>query len=525
MEIINLNKYILKHIFSYVNFKTQLNLVKYSNKFMSKLDITKNSFQKYYFNILITPFLLENRSLLYENNVLDKKTLIKLLSEFDKDRAKIHPDYNLFKKPTDFKMIKDNPRLMTNILELNLSNVKNLELPCMILNNLEKLSLRDISGIKFITNNSNPNITLRKLKYLYLNRVFFEKNQNINIKADNLVFLDIRMKERIYDFNKLKFDNLENIRNIFNLDFFSVFLDNINNANYYTKINALNNPKKLFSQENSILTKLDYFNFEIDIELKENSDYVEPGQYSLLAYNFPYNSAISNSINLKHMFTKTKNNKFLFESNFGNKLLRKFTSYKLTYVQQRICDSNNYNNYYFINRDINLSFDFDQSDPYIDTGGYLEEAQFDQIKFLNEELNVNSFRIKGNVLSPDGMNFLNSIGKNKDNMLEKLEFIKVDSSNFEKFIYNLRKFKKLKIFKITDCLLKNDEFTAIFKCLSECKYLLSIEVYFSNNSKLYQQAKEFITKSFPGVSIDTKSFNSYIKWKKNQKNQITKKTK
>ena len=106
-----------------------------------------------------------------------------------------------------------------------------------------------------------------------------------------------------------------------------------------------------------------------------------------------------------------------------------------------------------------------------------------------------------------------------------MEFIKVDSSNFEKFIYNLRKFKKLKIFKITDCLLKNDEFTAIFKCLSECKYLLSIEVYFSNNSKLYQQTKEFITKSFPGVSIDTKSFNSYIKWKKNQKNQITKKTK
>ena len=88
MELINVNKYILKNIFSYVNFKTQLNLVKHSKKFMMKLEITKNTFQKYYFNNLITPVMLENRSLLYENNVLDKKTLVKLLSEFEKDRAK-----------------------------------------------------------------------------------------------------------------------------------------------------------------------------------------------------------------------------------------------------------------------------------------------------------------------------------------------------------------------------------------------------------------------------------------------------
>jgi hypothetical protein len=138
-----------------------------------KLEITKNTFQKYYFNNLITPVMLENRSLLYENNVLDKKTLVKLLSEFEKDRAKIYTGINFFKKPTNFKMIKDNPKLMTNILELNLSNIKNLELPCIILKNLEKISLKDISNIKFITNNSDPNISLRKLKYLYLNKVFF----------------------------------------------------------------------------------------------------------------------------------------------------------------------------------------------------------------------------------------------------------------------------------------------------------------------------------------------------------------
>ena len=70
-------------------------------------------------------------------------------------------------------MIKDNPKLMTNMLELNLSNIKYLELPCIFLKNLEKISLKDISNIKFITNNSDPNISLRKLKYLYLNKVFF----------------------------------------------------------------------------------------------------------------------------------------------------------------------------------------------------------------------------------------------------------------------------------------------------------------------------------------------------------------
>ena len=51
-----------------------------------------------------------------------------------------------------------------NLIELNISNVKNLELPCSILLNLESLSLKDISKLKFL--NKGDYINLNKLRHL-----------------------------------------------------------------------------------------------------------------------------------------------------------------------------------------------------------------------------------------------------------------------------------------------------------------------------------------------------------------------
>ena len=148
MEIMNTNKYILMHILSYLNLETQLNLVKYNKKLMSKLDLSKNSYKKFYFNSFLTPVMLENKSFIDKFNIVDKKTLSKLLSEVEISRSGMYKNINLFKKTTDLKFIEKYPKLIGT--ELNISNVKNLQLPCEILNNLEKIYLKNVSNIKFI---------------------------------------------------------------------------------------------------------------------------------------------------------------------------------------------------------------------------------------------------------------------------------------------------------------------------------------------------------------------------------------
>ena len=50
--------------------------------------------------------------------------------------------------------------------------------------------LTKITNIRFIT--EEPDISLNNLKHLYLNDIYFQKNQKIKINMDNLIFLDIR---------------------------------------------------------------------------------------------------------------------------------------------------------------------------------------------------------------------------------------------------------------------------------------------------------------------------------------------
>jgi hypothetical protein len=49
-----------------------MEIVKYYKQLMSKLSITKYDYQKYFFNSIITPFYLENISLLQK--YFDEKT-------------------------------------------------------------------------------------------------------------------------------------------------------------------------------------------------------------------------------------------------------------------------------------------------------------------------------------------------------------------------------------------------------------------------------------------------------------------
>ena len=56
-----------------------------NTKLLSKLDISLYTYQKKYFEQIITPALLYNTEILLQNNIFDKKTLNKLKSDWDNE--------------------------------------------------------------------------------------------------------------------------------------------------------------------------------------------------------------------------------------------------------------------------------------------------------------------------------------------------------------------------------------------------------------------------------------------------------
>ena len=150
---------------------------------MSKLDITKYTFQKTYFNSIITPATLEGPWILVKNNIFDEKTLKKLILDWENETTSIFKEKNFFnfdkrekKLPSNsekikilnitIKNVKKLNQNMPNLIELNLSNLNNIELPCSILLNLESLSLTNVSKIKFLTDESK--ISLNRLRHFYI---------------------------------------------------------------------------------------------------------------------------------------------------------------------------------------------------------------------------------------------------------------------------------------------------------------------------------------------------------------------
>jgi len=85
MILLNINKYILKTIFIHLRFEKELNIFRCNTKLLSKLDISLYTYQKKYFEQIITPALLYNTEILLQNNIFDKKTLNKLKSDWDNE--------------------------------------------------------------------------------------------------------------------------------------------------------------------------------------------------------------------------------------------------------------------------------------------------------------------------------------------------------------------------------------------------------------------------------------------------------
>ena len=500
MKLIKINKYILNLIFTHLRLNHELNIIRYNKQIQSKLEISLYTYQKKYFEIIITPALLNNTEILLQNNIFDKKTLDKIKSDWEKESSELFQEKDCFhfNQKTNKKNLKDVKILnislkeqnllknkVPNLIELNISSIKNLELPCSILLNLETLSLKDISKLKFL--NKEENISLNKLKHLYLNNISFKKDNKVKIKVDNLKYLDLRLKEQEGYEGDCEFDNdnnkagffkektLENLIKIFDFQFLSVF--KVDPREFQT---GYKKPKELFDKK--YMGKWDYFNLEILYEYLTISGAAE----------------FAERLIYKYLFAKTKGNKYLFKTeytNYGN-CNGEFSEEIVKEI--RHCNEINYDNYYFINNEVEIggdnysaeNIDYEKANSFnivskYDTYSYALVKTFDKFKEKNNRMEI---------ISLEDLN---------------LDIIKLDS-----FLKNLKKFKNLKCFYITkECIFKNNKsLIDLLTELSKIKSLFLIEINLKSELKLSKNDEKKISGILPGISIKKGKKDSYIKW-------------
>ena len=524
MVLQKLNKYLLNLIFSYLNFPNQLKIIKYNKKYQSKLNLNLYSYKKYYFNSIITPGILSIPEILVQNNIFDEKTLKQLKADWENETKEIINERDCFhfndKNKTkikdigkikilnislnDLNLLKNS---MPNLIELNLSKIKRLELPCSILQNLETLSLKDISKIKFISNKDT--ISLNKLKHLYLDYVSLDDKNKLKINIDNIKYLDLRLKEQDSFEEDSGFNNdnntsgfykektIEYLMNIFDFKFLELFpleqkkyiFDEIDDeiiedtsSKYNDFQEIFKKPKEIFQDE--LLKKLNYFNFEILYE------YFEMSGSATFANRFIY----------KYLFSKMKNNKYLFKTKKSYYEDCDGDYFEGFSKEDRYCDKIDYNNYYFINKSIEVCGSFES--------------------ILKGQLNckdINSFNLvsRFNEDSNGQLNLLMDI-KKTNNCLENisLDILNLENKSGLSLINNVKNFNRLKTFYIKDDFRfkNNKEFIKLLKNLAILKSLLVFEITIKRELKLNKGDNKIIYNLFPDISIKIIKKSTIIKW-------------
>ena len=508
MKFININKNLIEIILSYVKEKRKLNLIKYNKKLMSKLNISLYTYQKKYFYSIISETLLENKSAL--KKLFDEETLNKLVSEFENDKTGIYENKIIFEKVIKndiYNSIVESGEF-SNLKELIIDNIKDLNIPVDLLKNLEKLYLYDVTDIKFETNDTN--ILLDKLKYLYLDNVSFKSNQKVKISTNNLIYFDLRFEDDINNENYNFMDVMKDLINIFNFDFLSIFDSEINlyknDENYdpfedFKKMKDIyKKPKEIFGNE--IIKKLNYFYFEISYKYYVDSPYNFGGKFIY-----------------KYMVSKSISNKYIFEIAFHNNTYTQDIDYEIIQQEYRISKKKDYNDYFFIDKDMVLKKESENHGVFIDE--IFEE------NLTKKDFQVNTFKIIDNYFEYEvdiksEMKFfsssLNSFRDN-NNKLETIEFdcLYLDMKKEKNFFENLQNFKKLRVFKINkSCFLTKKQLITLFNYLSQFKYLFLIEINFDVQEKKpnFDKAfKESIYNKFPDIKLIHSDSNMTFKWK------------
>ena len=521
MKLLKMNEYILKEIFSFINNKRKMKIIKYNKKLMSKIDITKLSYQKLFFDSLITPELLANPSILLKNKLFDEETTKKLISEWEKEITEIFEEKNIFyfhstDIPKDLQILevsknkeKDLNKNFPNLTILNLYDLDKIEIPCSFLSNIESLCFKNVKNIKFLS--SKPNISLNKLKHLYMDNISFDRqseNDSLNIEIKNLEYLDIRVKEIdgedddedgdedeeefCDDMPRKGFINNELFKyliEIFNFKFLSEFVTDkeemiIDFEIYDTYKSTFQKPEILFREKS--LEKLNFFNLKIFYELTDAS-----GVYVLIR-----------SFDFNYSFSKTKGNKYIFKTKYKYIGSGDECNYALTEKENRYCDEFKYNDYYFKNKKISI--------------------KGSDLRMFEEEFNLNDINSLKLDLHNDEENCLDEFKglfndfECNNKILESIHLNILDINDEMKIIENINKLVELKVFIVyDDCLLKNDDLIKLMKNLSDLKSLFLIDISFNSKLNLDEKEEKIIYKLFPDISIKTSKQSSSIKWESN----------
>jgi len=521
MKILKMNSYILKEMFSFMNNKRKLEIIKYNKKLMSKTDTTKLSYQKAFFNSIITPGLLENPSILLKNKIFDEETTKKLLSEWEKEITGIFEEKNIFyfksrDIPKNLNILevnknneKDLNKNFPNLTILNLYDLNNIEIPCSFLSSIESLSFKNVKNIKFLYNKSN--ILLDSLKHLEMDNISFGKlpeNDSLNIEIKNLEYLDLRVREidgedddEYEDEDEeeesddiprkgfIKSELFKYLIKIFNFKFLAEFdtdkeegdLDFEMHDSYKS---TFKNPKALFKEKS--LEKLNFFNFKIFYELTITS-----GAY-VLSRNFDFT----------YLFSKTKGDKYIFKTIYkciGN---GDDCNYSLFEKENRYCNEFKYNDYYFKNKKISIKGS--------DFRMFEEDFKLKDANALKLDLHDDEENCLDEFIS-----FFDSF-ENNNNILESIHLNVLDINDEMNIINNINKFVELKVFIIyEDCLLENDDLIKLIEKLSILKSLFLIEISFDRKLNLNQEEEKIIYKLYPDISIKVSKESSSIKWNSN----------
>lgn len=500
MSLLKINKYIIKLIFSFLNNNTLLKIVQYNKELQSKLFINKYTYQKNFFNSIITPYYSKNISILL--NYFDEETLLKLKSEWDNETTGIFEDKEIFNKEikpsknlNEIKIlnIKDNlynfnlNSKMPNLIELNLSNLAYIALPCSILIHLQKLSFDDITNLKIISEECI--INLNKLKYFYSNSLKAIENENLKINMNNLEYLHLII---IY-----KTDDLDFYTKIFGFKFLEKFL-----TNYYE------NKNEIFKEEH--FGKYNYFNLKYNHEINEGR-FMDKYGYDHEHYS-----------DFNWIYSKTKENKCFLKT-----ILEDGDRHKYKYRKEEIVYKNNIKDEkcFFTNKELSLSGYF------YTVMNKLEENNKINMENIFEELN--SLIIESDNFYLDDNNSECEDNENKEDDSENivdgsdiieifkviksnnysLEYISIDVLDIEyypNFIEKIKLFLELKFFYVhKDCKMSNKEMVQLLTNLSQLKSLCEIKIT-KENLNLDNIEKSNILKLFEGISIN----GNEIEWKK-----------
>ena len=371
--------------------------------------------------------------------------------------------------------------------------------------------------MKFLT--KEENISLNKLRHLYLNNISFNKENKIKISLTNLKYLDLRIKEQQGDPDDAEFDNNDNkagfikeetlgyLINIFDFEFLYVFkIDSSGAENeedeemedeefemdkYQELVETFKKPRELFDK--NYLSNYDYFNLEILYEyflINGAADYAE---------RFIY----------KYLFAKTKGNKYIFKTEYTNFADTNGEYDEVFNKEIRYCYNINYDDYYFINNESEIGGD-----------SLLEDI-------LNYE-SINNFSIitKYDTYSYGLIKSLEHFEKNK-NKLEILSIEDLDLSFADSFLKNLKKFDNLKCFFITqDFKYKNNkQLMDLLTVLSNMKTIFLIDIKLQGELKLNKSDEKKINELLPNISIKKEKKEFAIKWyNSNYKQLISSKT-